>query len=327
MSATLEQAPSGALPYYARPSEKHDYVWKGVELPRVTHILNTIGSEHLRAWYAKMAAEDCANILVRAESGFISMDQAHEDIRNWKERMVAPIKYRDHKGRIGSIVHHFLYEHALGISLSNLPAWITATIDSLQLVKREESNDDYASTLARASEPYILRVQDWLKKFEPEWEAIGQEAVVVNETFGYAGTCDAIATFTKSKWPKDHPWKWEKDSVRLLVDFKTSKSIKDTYWWQIEAYRNADFIGLIQDGSEHEVPITDGSIILHIKPDSPVGMLTSPPNEEIFEAFCSLIHVFNVLEKKPSTTRIKQLAKSRAGSNKKRSEGPRECPF
>lgn len=277
-------------------------------------------------WYGKMAAEESANILAKFESGILKEDEAFEQIKDWKSRMTAAIRYRDHKGRIGSIVHHWLYEKALGISIRDLNPWIFATIESLQLVKREESGDDYTTTLGIAAADYIRRASAWYDKFAPEWEAIGQEAVVVNKTIGYAGTCDGIGIFHRSKWPKEYKWVWaDKDSVRLLVDFKTSKSVKDTYWWQVEAYRHAEFIGLMEDGSEHETPLTEGSVIIHIKPDSPVAMLTSEPNESIWEAFCSLVHVYNVREEKISTAKVKKMAQSRASTPK--AGGPRKCPF
>ena len=330
----LADAPLGTLPYYARPKDKeHDYVWRGVEYPRVTHVLGTIGKHHLYNWYAKMAAVECAEIVAKIENGILSQEDGFAQIKDWQTRMTKPIRDRDHKGRIGSIVHHYLYERALGLDLRNRQVWTMNTIENLQLLKRSEEDfdNDYAMTLATLSSFYIDGAEDWLAKFNPDWEAIGQEAVVINEEYGYAGTCDGIARFSRKTWPKDQTWNFEQDEVRLLVDFKTSNAIQDTFFWQVEAYRHGQFIGLMEDGSQHEVltengvPLTDGSMILHITPDTGVATITAKPNPEIFEAFVSLIHVYNSLELKPSTQKVKKIVSSRAKTEKR--EGPRPCRF
>ena len=314
-----------ALPYYARPNDHHDYVWKGIEYPRVTSILGCVGKDVLYNWYAKMAAKENADWVEKVEMMLIKQSEANEKIKDWQHVMTAPIRYRDHKGRIGSIAHHYLYERAMGIPLGDLRVWIFQTIDRLQLVKREESNDDYASTLAMAVEPYIDAIDAWLMKFNPDWEAVGQEACVVNTEYGFAGTCDAIANFTRKTWPKDMTWNFENDAVRLLVDFKTSKNIDAMFYWQIEAYRHAEFVGLMNDGSEIELPPTDGSMILHIKPDTGISTLTSIPNEGVWEAFISLLHVYNTLQEKSSSMKVKKIAQTRAKTIK--TGGPRECRF
>jgi hypothetical protein len=325
MTATPPVIDVATLPYYAKPTDHHDYVWKGIEYPRVTSILGCIGKDVLYNWYAKMAAVECSELIEKAEAGFFTQLVANEKIKNWQHTMTAAIRYRDHKGRIGSIAHHYLYERAMGIPMNDLRVWIFQTIDALQLVKREETGDDYASTLAQAVEPYIYVIDEWLSKFDPSWEAVGQEACVVNTEYGFAGTCDAIANFTRDKWPKDLTWNFEKQEVRLLMDFKTSKQLSDMFFWQIEAYRHAEFIGLVHDGSEEELPVTDGSMILHIKPDSGVQTITCVPNEHIWEAFVSLVHVYNTLNLKVSSQKVKKISQARAKTTK--NGGPRECPF
>ena len=329
MAAVAEQPL--VLPYYARPEENHDYVWRGVEYPRVTHVLGTIAKPNLYMWHAKMAAQECSDLLEKFDKGILTEQDAFDQIGDWQTRMTAPIRYRDHKGRIGSIVHHYLYELAMGDSTGDRRAWTMNTIEALHLLKHEESyENDYALTLAIQAEFYMDHVEDWLRTFKPEWDAIGQEAVVVNETYGYAGTCDGIAVFRQKDWPKNMTWNFEQDVVRLLVDFKTSKYLQDTFWWQVEAYRHGEFIGLVEDGSQHHVltdtgiPMTDGSMILHIKPDTAIDTITSKPNEHLWEAFVSLIHVYNTLGEKASTQKVKKIVQAKA---KPKQEGPRECPF
>lgn len=62
----------------------------------------------------------------------------------------------------------------------------------------------------------------WEQAHSVAWEE--NEATVVDEIHGYAGTTDAVAIV---------------DGKRLIVDFKTSKSIYPEYWMQAAAYRFA----------------------------------------------------------------------------------------
>ena len=301
---------------FASRNNSGKYTWRGVEHPSVTKVLDQFGSDILRTWYAKMTAVECAETLQKGLDGILVKDEAISAVLDWQSRMTAPLRYRDHRGRIGTLTHHYLYERAIGVVITDDVLWMHDSIDQLGLAKHEGCGDGYATTLAQAAEPYIMASARWLDTYKPEFEMIGMEAMVVNETHGYAGRMDAIMRFRKDKWPLRETWLWDGPSVRLTGDFKTSKAISPTYGAQIEAYRNAEFIGLIEDESENQVEMTDGCAIIHIKPDTGAHILNYPPSPELFEAFCCMRYVYGVFENMPAPAKVKKIAKTLAGKGK-----------
>lgn len=73
----------------------------------------------------------------------------------------------------------------------------------------------------------FLAFLEWEERNRVKW--IQSELTLVSTTYGYAGTCDAIADI---------------NGYRYLVDFKTSKAIYDEYRKQLAAYRIAEESGL-----------------------------------------------------------------------------------
>jgi ATP-dependent exoDNAse (exonuclease V) beta subunit len=59
--------------------------------------------------------------------------------------------------------------------------------------------------------PLIEQADAWMQKFQPEYEAA--EMTVYSQSYGYAGTLDAIATI---------------DGVRFLLDYKSSRKSIDS---------------------------------------------------------------------------------------------------
>ena len=311
---------------YADRDERGIYIWNGVEYPSVTRILGMIASSDLQMWYAKMTAEECAGIAQKMIEGIMPEQEGYSELLDSATRMTAPIRYRDHRGSIGTLTHHYLYTRALGEKPAYLQNWIFSTIDMLGLAKRSDQ-DDYASTLARASEDYIEAAERFLNTYKPEFEAVGLEALVVNEQYGYAGRTDAILTFKKSKWPRNLQWLYPNDEVRLTTDFKTSKHLKDSFRLQLEAYRQADFIGLIEDQSEHRIEKTEGSCLIHIKPDTGAHFVPCTlPGEDpgpLMDAFVALRYIYSVFEELPTPTRVKKVVSE---IRKKKIPG-KPCPF
>ena len=307
MSATLQGSESA--PMYARRNNDGHYTWKGVKHPSVTTVLGILGSEHLYHWYAKMAAQDCANFAQAALDGEMPWKEAAVEIVDVNTRRTAAIRDRDFKGAIGTLTHHALYERVLGVTFDDMVEYLEHFAVSFGLADSErdrQGDEPYARTLAKAAQHYVANAFLWLDTERPEFDAIGQEAVVISETHGYAGTKDAIAKIK---------------GVKYAIDFKTSRSI-DAFKFraQVEAYRRADFIGLISDGSEHEIPHTDKVGILHIQPIDPPKLHIFDPSDEHFEAFLAARYIYGVTHEMPKPN-------ARQRSTAKPKTNNKECPF
>lgn len=85
------------------------------------------------------------------------------------------------------------------------------------------------------------------------------EARLYNREHWYAGTADLIATIGNETW---------------LLDWKSSRSLHDTYIMQLEAYAHADTI--ITDEDESPMPMIDRLGIIHI---SDTGATLHPAGE------------------------------------------------
>jgi len=103
-------------------------------------------------------------------------------------------------------------------------------------------------------EPAVAGARAWLngRVIRP----IEVEAFLLNETFGYGGTCDLIAEIDGEIW---------------LLDWKTSKSVGwpdgkvyDEMRLQLAAYSRAEFIGRIGDPVRYLVPAITRFGILHV---------------------------------------------------------------
>lgn len=287
----------------ARRNVDGHYRWEGVLHPSVTTVLQVVGKEHLLVWYAKMTAVECADALTLAETGHISMEEAHDRIRNWQHTMTAAIRYRDHKAAIGSLTHHLAYERCLGLALpTNLTDHLLYHAHKLELANDEE----YALQLAKDATPYVEGLFAWYEEFTPDIEVIGLEAMVVNEEHGYAGTMDMIATV--------------KGWGRRVIDIKTSNRMADTFPMQVEAYRNAEFIGFPATGEKHEIGPTDGIAIIHVQPDKPPSeyLQTWDPNDDTYEAFLSARHLYGVINNMPKPNA--RIRRTKPGAPKKESK-------
>lgn len=296
---------AAVLSPFARRNDDGHYTWDGVKHPSVTTILSSMGGAALMPWYAKMAATECADIVSRKLEGFITQKECDDQILDWQTRMTAAIRYRDYKAAIGSLTHHAIYEWALGVRVDDMLGYLTSQAVSLGLDTKDDRAEiePYAVTLAKAARHYVAGALAWINENKPDFEAVGQEAVIVSETHGYAGTTDAIAT-VKGR--------------RLHLDFKTSTSLDEKkFRMQIEAYRRADFIGLMADGSQHEIPPTDAVGVLWIRPVDPTVLKTWEPSDEYFEGFLAARQVYGVMHEMP-----KPNARKRATPKPVRGEVP-----
>lgn len=231
----------------SRPGDGEEYTIRGVSLTRVTSILSVAPGSFLMPWYAKRAAQACAEIVENCPqmasllTDFDSSDsvrvldpefsethaprvfsarEAVNEIHNWQLRMREPERYRDYKGWIGSIVHHAKYDYAIsGFThpvldinyLQNLAVSFCEFPEPLlaRMANLGQSVDDYALELAYSALPYVQSIKDWLDIVQPEYSSHGLEACVANFDEGCAGTEDGRCIIRRSNWEATKvAWPW-----------------------------------------------------------------------------------------------------------------------
>lgn len=321
---------------FASATDKTGYIWDGSEYTRVTSVIGVIGKEGLMIWQGQMAAEDCVKQLDLADAGTISLEDAHAAIRDVNTRKFAGIRYRDFKGAVGSIMHYASHEHALGFRTTDVQGYAEELALKHGLVNRErndaeraEGKKPYSETLAEFAVWYVKQAWLFEERLEPEVEAIGFEAVVINTEENYGGTADRFATFRKEKWDQwatwiGCPWPMPGESkMASLLDFKSSNQLDEfRLRMQLEAYDHAEFIGLVRDGSKHTKPATDRLLGVHVRPLDGPKVVAYEKSPAIWEAFCSARYIHGLMVegrqlKKPGRTAAAKPAK----------KDPNKCPF
>jgi len=196
-----------AQPYYARRDDTGHYTFEGQRLESVTSILGRAPGGHLIKWSGQQTGLECAVYLVRAgiptsdetilklvgqdPDSRISLDQAYAGILDWRKRMLASENYRDFKGRIGSLTHHFTYSRALDLiepdiatDKGALTRWLYNQTQKLDLFFKP-SDPEWVPTeqmmdqLTESAYVYCLSADEWLRTAKPRFTTIGQEAMVV----------------------------------------------------------------------------------------------------------------------------------------------------
>jgi hypothetical protein len=136
----------------------------------------------------------------------------------------------------------------------------------------------------------VCAAMEWMQKHAVRF--VFTERKAYSRRFDYAGTGDGLAYISScgdseccGYWVKEESGRWEKvalefTDVLAVVDWKTSKSLHDSYDWQVSGYLEA-FNEEIEAGTfEYDVPKLDGwRVIVHLPKDgSPFGAKLLPPN-------------------------------------------------
>lgn len=156
-----------------------------------------------------------------------------------------PYSQRDRAADLGTLVHAWMEAHRLGKPMPPAPT----------LVK-----------------PYLTAFERFLSDFEPDYEMV--EASVYNRQEHYAGTLDAIV---RLKLPLQESF------GQYVLDAKSGKNVYPEVGLQLAAYRNAEFVGA-PDGSEQQMPPTDGGLALHLTPTG-YRLIEVDCGPDIFRAF------------------------------------------
>ena len=130
-------------------------------------------------------------------------------------------------------------------------------------------------------EPWIDNYRRFLDDWQPTFVEV--EATAWSNTFGYAGTLDAICTI-------------EGDTV--LVDLKTGRGVYEATALQLSAYAHADYL-LSPDGTERPIPDLDGAAVIHLRPYF-YSLVPVRTDESLFEVFKALlrVHLWDAEEKR-----------------------------
>ena len=340
---------------FARPKDGEDsYQFQGRAFVRVTSVLGTAASEHLYGWHGTEAAKEAALHLVHAgmhgdevimalaESRppqTISMDEAYRRIMNWQDNAKAAYRYRDLKGRIGSLLHHYAYHRTLTGKPSSLLTWLKSkamepnTFPPEVIERFKELGKDVealATDLAFRTVPYAESYEAWLDAFQPEFEGVGLEAFIANDEEEYAGTCDAWATFKKSIWEKHGPWEWPNDTALLVCDYKTSKTLSQDVICQLAAYAHATAIVHEPSNTLLDLPEHDGAAALHIQDSGGMAKVRAWSNKtDILAAyefgFLPLLERWRWTQNRPQPVKSRR---ARKASAPKPNRGEKKvCPF
>jgi hypothetical protein len=127
----------------------------------------------------------------------------------------------------------------------------TAVHDLIEKEIAEPNSMLRLSGLSQRVVDYMNQWVAWCRRYEPHF--IYSEVTVWSETHGYAGTLDVMAQLN--------------DGNLILGDWKTSKSINNTYALQLAALAEADYI-IDQDGNQLPLPDPDQLVIVHLCPKS-----------------------------------------------------------
>lgn len=114
--------------------------------------------------------------------------------------------------------------------------------------------------------PYMVHFMKFLTDWKPSFES--SEASVYSRDNGYAGTLDLLLWLGKEL---------------ALIDIKTGKQAYPEAGLQLNAYANADFIGL-DEGLELEMPKVDKLFVLLLRPRK-YELIPVQYDDEMFEAF------------------------------------------
>lgn len=225
-------------PRLARRGGGRYYEIDGERFWSVTTILDALPKPALRYWAPKVVAEwVAANVdaivpLIRSDPA-----AAIDTMKN------APWRRTGAKADIGSIVHEVIQAHAMG---NPLPAW------------------------PEEAEAYLHHFVRFLHDFDPVIEMA--EATILNDTYRYAGTLDAIIAIRSAG-----------QTLRLIMDTKTSSGVYPEAALQLAAYRAGELV-VMPDGSKVQMPEVDGGAVLWLSPAGYqlVPVRCDPPVFEVF---------------------------------------------
>ena len=236
----------------------------GEKAPGVTGIIGQLPKDGLIYWSRLKVAEFAADNVGAVAQMLLNAHDAADYSKARKAAVdfmkQAPERETKQSADVGSAVHNLCESMARGEPLGFV-------------------HPDY--------QPYVERYDRFLQKYQPEFDYI--EDAVWSETYGYAGTFDAIAKI---------------EGERLILDLKTTRSgVHAPVALQMTAYSRADHIitaneegRKLSDASDPELiqtplPKIDGAAVIHLRPDSSAIVPVDIHDPDIWETFLHLLTV------------------------------------
>lgn len=120
----------------------------------------------------------------------------------------------------------------------------------------------------------ISNFTKWSDRYIDSWLAF--EKAVFHDELHYAGTADAFAILKGSK-------------KMVLIDFKTSKKVRDQYFLQVTAYAKATRI----EDNAVDLSKIEGALILHLNHETlDWEVVTVQITPELFEVFKCCLEIY-----------------------------------
>jgi hypothetical protein len=362
-------------PVYARPSDDGDgsphYIYDSRPYVRMTEYLSVAKSDLIGPWMGKMAALRAASYLVHAglatpdcetntglaleefvDAEAIRVVDAPDAVRrimDWSFVMREGFRYRDHKSRVGRVVHHANYQYAMtpGDCMrwtdEQWLDWMRWKARKLQLITpeivsryeefgTEKGLEDIELDLAHHSLPYVRQKIAWNEQFLPDWEMIGLDlAVFTDDDEGnplYAGTTDEMYWLSKANFERaGRHWPFpDRDRAFILSDDKTTNVARHkSHPMQVAGYARAGFIYDFVEKSVIDMPEFHGVAISYMLPKKDqldywlfVGEDTI---DQLFEGTCLCIDLWRFMHDMPRASRKRKFTPP------KPKKGARPCPI
>ena len=230
---TIDTVKKSGTRFYVDPNDDDN------RLPGVTSILNMLPKPFLAFWRGKVVAE-CAADNVEILISMLLKGEREAAIDYLKK---APQRSTGNSATIGTEVH--------------------------ELCERISRGED-VGRVHPDHRPYLEGFENFIKEFKPEFLHV--EDTVWSDTYGYAGSFDAIAKI---------------DGEVVMLDNKTTRSgVHSEVAIQLSAYSNADHI-IKPDGTTLPIPKIDSCAVVHLRPER--AQLVPVSNDpSLFETFKAL---------------------------------------
>lgn len=290
---------------------------------RVTTIKGKKGTgSALVDWAARMVAEEVQRILALHTSGSITREQLIVMLSNQDDLGSAHNRVRDAAADFGTVFHDLAegLAHGDGRVLDIAEASIkrnTAMTWFTRANPKVKNPDDRAvqlwlQKLPKAElDPVLEAERDAYNRLWPDVEAfldwvsaskvkfIRPEFQVFSDEYGYAGSVDLDCSIEK---------------CRLLLDYKTSKSVYPDYGLQLAAYRHSEFIGN-EDGTRAELPDWEAGCILHVR-DGQCQLVEVDCGRDAFESFLACHRLYWYDRNAPKDLELFEFAPTKARGDK-----------
>lgn len=226
------KAPNGTIiDYWPGPQPKRHYRVNGNTVASVTQVLDVLDKQALKLWYQRGGTEGTLRLIRMGELGRLNGEPVLAGTDGWpvatepavtellKKHALLPQNVMEKAGERGTAVHNAL------------ELWIADEILPDPDMYPDDQRGYVAGLLSFLTD---LRVADH--------SSIESEVMVGSAKHGFAGRFDMRLTLNACSLrstPKRDNFREFPSRTRWLLDLKTSKSVYQSHYWQLEAYEGA----------------------------------------------------------------------------------------